>query len=255
MEMNDQRDKMWNAYLDGELPASESAAFDQSLTPDERKRLTGELAFERSCAEALSRDAACPDDVWQRTLQALPDGVVEAPTPSAFPWYWKPVAALAATMLVVISLFAIRVNSAPPEFLGLTELNVPSLQEVDQLDGPTLAELNAFLEDNNLDVALMPFKNEHHAMRLIGARETGYHNEKLVELFFSCCDKPVKIVLVPQGGEAAEAVGKALGLGLVMDSQPVGSQLAVIVGRHPSPTLLSYVTDTWDFRTSIITRD
>jgi hypothetical protein len=251
--MDDQRDKLWNAYLDGELPASEAASFDQSLTPDERKRLAGEIAFERGCAEALSRDAACPDDVWQRTLDALPDGAATVPT--TFPWYWKPVAALAAMMLVTISLFAIRVNSAPPEFLGLAELNVPIMQQTDQLGDPSLSKLNAFLEDRNLDVALMPFESGHHPMRLIGARETNFHNENVIELLFSCCDKPVKVALVPQGGDAAEAVGKALGDTLVKASRPVGSQLAVMVGRHESPRLLSYLTDTWNLQTSITVRD
>lgn len=251
--MDDQRDKLWNAYLDGELPASEAAAFDQSLTPDERKRLEGEMAFERGCAEALSKNAACPDDVWQRTLSALPAGA--AHTPSVFPWYWKPVAALAATMVVMISLFAVRVNMASPEFLELTEKNIGTLRDTDQLNGPTLAELNAFLEDRNLDVALMPFESGHHPIRLIGVRESDYHNESVVELLFSCCDKPVKVALVPQGGDAAEAVGKALGDGVVKASQPVGSQLAVVVGRHESPKLMNYLTDTWDLQTSIVTRD
>lgn len=253
--MDDQRDKMWNAYLDGELPASEAAAFDQSMTPDERKRLEGELAFERSCAEALSRDAKCPEDVWQRTLAALPEGVGAAPVPTTFPWYWKPVAALAAMMVVTISLFAIRVNSAPAEFLGLAELNTRTMQETAQLSTSTLSDLNAYLEDHNLDVALMPFEAGHHPMRLIGARETNFHNEQIVELLFSCCNKPVKVVLVPQGGDAAEAVGKALGDSVVKASRPVGSQLAVMVGRHESPKLLSYLTDTWDLRTSVVTRD
>ncbi len=251
--MDDQRDKLWNAYLDGELPASEAAAFDQSLTPAERKRLQGEFTFERVCAEALSRDAACPDDVWQRTLNALPAGA--GLTPTTFPWYWKPVAALAATMLVVISLFAIRVNTAPPEFLELTELNTLTLGNTNQLGEPTLAKLNAFLEDRNLDVALTPIAQGHHPLRLIGAREAVYHNEKIVELLFSCCDKPVKVALVPQGGEAAEAVGKALGDNFVKASRPVGSQLAVMVGRHSSPKLLSYLTDTWNLQTSVRARD
>jgi len=251
--MDDQRDKLWNAYLDGEMPASEAAAFDQALTQDERKRLEGELAFERGMAEALSKDAACPDDVWQRILEALPAGAAATPTP--FPWYWKPVAALAATMLVTISLFAIRVNSAPPAFLGLTELNTLTLEATDELDAPTLAKLNAFLEERNLDVALMPFAQGHHPMRLIGARESAYHDEQVVELLFSCCDKPVKVALVPQGGDAAEAVGKALGDTVVKASRPVGSQLAVMVGRHEAPKLLSYLTETWDLQTSVSTRD
>ena len=248
--MDNQRDKLWNAYLDGELPASEAAAFDQSLSQDERKRLEGEMAFERACADALGKDAACPDDVWQRTLDALPENAATDPTP--FPWYWKPVAALAATMLVVISLFAIRVNMAPPTFLELAELNVNTLEATNQLSQPTFAELNGFLADRNLDVALMPPKAGHHPIRLLGARESTYQNEKVVEVLFSCCDKPMKVAIVPQGGDAAEAVGKALGDGVVKASRPVGSQLAVSVGRHESPKLLSYLTDNWELQTSIV---
>lgn len=251
--MDDQRDKLWNAYLDGELPASEAAAFDQSLTPEDRKRLEGEMAFERACADALSKDAACPNEVWQRTLEALPESA--APAPNTLPWYWKPVAALAAAMIVMISLFAIRVNMAPPTFLELTELNVNTLGETNQLNQPTLAELNAFLEDRNFDVALMPPKRGHHPVRFLGARESSFHNERVVELLFSCCGKPMKVALIPQGGDAAEAAGKALGDGLVKESRPVGSQLAVLVGRHSSPKLLSYLTDDWELQTSIVSQD
>jgi len=251
--MDDQRDRIWNAYLDGELPASEAAAFDQSLTPEERKRLEGEMAFERACAEALSKDAECPDDVWQRTLESLPNN--PAATPTAFPWYWKPVAALAATMLVVISLFAVRVNMAAPEFLELSELNVSTLEATTQLSKPSLADLNAYLEDHNLDVAMMPPKPGIHPVRLLGARESTYHHEQVVEVLLSCCGKPMKVAIVPQGGRAAEAVGKALGDGVVKESRPVGSQLAVLVGRHNSSKLLNYLTDDWQLQTSIVSLD
>jgi len=205
--MDNQRDKLWNAYLDGELPAPEAASFDQSLTPDERKRLEGELAFERGCADALRKDVTCPDDVWQRTLAALPDGAGEAAPTNVLPWYWKPAFAAAAAAMVAIAWVGVQVNSEPPVFLDMAEHNVKTLQSGSQLEGVSLAELNTFLEDRNFDVALMPFNGGHHPMRLVGARETKYHNERIVELLFSCCDKPVKVALVPQGGDR-QSVGR-----------------------------------------------
>jgi hypothetical protein len=248
--MDNQRDKLWNAYLDGELPAPEAASFDQSLTPDERKRLEGELAFERGCADALRKNVTCPGDVWQRTLAALPSEAVDPTPTNVLPWYWKPVFAAAASVLIAIAYFGIRVNTEAPVFLDLAENNVKTLQAVSQLENVTLAELNAFLEDRNFDVALTPFEAGGHPMRLIGARESHFHNERVVELLFSCCDKPVKVAIVPQGGPASEAVGKALGGGVVMESQPVGSHLAVMVGRHRAPKLLSYLTDSWTIRSA-----
>ena len=60
----DEREKLWMAYLDGEMTSTEAAAFDASLTPEERARLAGEMRLESGLAAALQGDVVCPDAVW-----------------------------------------------------------------------------------------------------------------------------------------------------------------------------------------------
>ena len=68
MTHNEEHEKLRSAYLDGELSASESARFDESLTPGQRERLAGEMRFESAMSETLSKGASCPDALWLRTL-------------------------------------------------------------------------------------------------------------------------------------------------------------------------------------------
>ena len=57
----------WQAYLDGELSASEAADFEANLDDRERQLLASEMSFESAFAEKLGMDATCPDQVWENT--------------------------------------------------------------------------------------------------------------------------------------------------------------------------------------------
>jgi hypothetical protein len=248
--MNKDNDTMWSAYLDGELSTADAAAFDRSLTPDDRVRLANELAFERSLAESLGHGAACPAEVWDRVRAKLEVAGASGGEQPVSRWYWKPAMSLAAvaTVVIAISWFAIRVNLEKPVFLAMSEVNVKTMADITDIPSPTLSDLNAYLEDHNLDVAVTPFHSGragHHAVRVLGVKTSTFRNEQVVELLFNCCGKPLRVALVPQGGYSAEAAGKALGNGLVQETRPVGSTLAVMIGRHPSPDLLSHLTDKW----------
>lgn len=53
-------DMMRQAYLDGELSASEASEFEATLDAAERERLAAEVRFENGLAERLAQDAKCP---------------------------------------------------------------------------------------------------------------------------------------------------------------------------------------------------
>ena len=65
--MDNNQEQVWQAYIDGELSATEMAGFEASLSPEEQERLTSDIQFVRGLSERLSEDAACPCDVWERT--------------------------------------------------------------------------------------------------------------------------------------------------------------------------------------------
>ena len=244
--MNTQRDNMWSAYMDGELSARDAAEFDESLTAEERETLAGEMRLERDLAEVLSRDAACPDDVWERTKQRLAekaDEPVARPKLATRPWA-RPLA-LAAAILLTVAWWMGR-GTAEPEFLTLAEHTVMALKATNELDGTALSDLNAYLEAHDVDVALKPMGSGGHPRMLLGVREAHYGDEEVIEVLFNCCDKPLKVVLIPQGGMAAQEAGGALGTGHVQAIQPVGSFVAALVGDHHSEDILDYFTKDWE---------
>ena len=57
---------LWNAYIDGELSASEASEFEASLSDEDRALLAGEMQFENALADRLRQDSDCPADVWAR---------------------------------------------------------------------------------------------------------------------------------------------------------------------------------------------
>ena len=104
--MDGKKERLWQAYLDGELSTGESAEFEQSLSPSEREGLASEMRFERALAERLGENAHCPDEVWERT-KALVAGA-EAPAlaqSSRRRWYWGVATLAAASIAFVLSLY------------------------------------------------------------------------------------------------------------------------------------------------------
>ena len=53
MTNHDNREQLWQAYLDGELSACEAAQFETTLSEAERRRLAAELRFDRALADRL----------------------------------------------------------------------------------------------------------------------------------------------------------------------------------------------------------
>ena len=107
--MKKDTEQYWQAYLDGELSASEAADFEASLTDAQREQLAVDMHVERVLAEHLGRDAECPDEVWERT-KARVARLSETGTPHAAGhrrWYWGAATlAAAAAIAFVISIIA-----------------------------------------------------------------------------------------------------------------------------------------------------
>jgi hypothetical protein len=239
MMSNDEHHKLWSAYLDGQLSASEAARFDESLSQQQREQLACEMQFESAVAEVLGNDAACPDDVWRRTVAQI-EG---APRHRVYPMRkWLPaVVGIAAAVVMVVAAVVIPRNSTPPFFLTLNtdepDFAVP--------DGD-LGKAQRFLDDRGVAVALRAFDAEglkgHEGTRILGLREARYGQEPVYELYYECCGKPMKIALAPKGGAAAAMMDKNFsdpnGIQLTRE---VGEFRAALVGKHHATALLNHI--------------
>jgi hypothetical protein len=245
---------MWSAYLDGELTASEAAEFDQSLSDDDRQRLTGEVRLEQGLADALSRGGACPIEVWKRTCAAIQSqsGTPANVTPFS-PRMWRGMAALAAAVLVVVGLVAYQNANTTPEFLQMEARTVTQLAETAEIPAGSVDELNRVLHDTlDIHLTMRPLDapigtQEHvHPRSVVGAHHVTYRGEDVVELLFNCCSKPVKMVVMPEGSAAAHAVGTAVANGEIQAVRDLGGYVVALVGEHEATGLLDFLTDDWE---------
>jgi hypothetical protein len=230
--------------MDGELSASEASAFDQSLTSEERERLTDEIALERALVELLGTDAPCPKDTWGRIQAQVGREWVRGQRPAARRWLRVGAGLAAALLVAAVGVLLLQSRVVEPAFLRVAEADVAALAATAEVGGD-LGKVRDFLVDHGFEVDLKPPAREPegtgHTTRLLGVREGVYGRDSTVELLFDCCGEPMKLILARQNGPAAKAIGQGLATGLVQTSEPVGPYVAAVVGSHQSPGLVEYV--------------
>ena len=255
---------MCQAYLDGELTVGEIAEFEATLSPEECERLAGEKQFEAGLAEAMSRDADCPDDMWQR-IQAQ---VAEAQTPqNVVPFrrrHWLVSSVAAAAVVAYFLIFSLptilKLPSDPTD--SATLVSAGTVDELKALSetAPSMDAIRKFLEGKGINLVLVG-ANElgmtaiHGEIDILGAREETISGKKVVSLLFGCCHLPVKVVVAKRGSEAGKLLGQTVGevSSEVQSTRAVGDGrfVAAVVGRHAAGGLLDLFdgepgTDTTD---------
>ena len=239
-------DRVLSAYLDGELSASEASEFDRVLTESERQRLAGEVVLERALADALAKDAACPDVAWDRLRDSIQAQSQRASNGVRGRWRGKALLAAAAVLVVGIAGVFAMVGGERTDFLRMTERDVAELKEASAVDAVSLAAVNEYVHARGYGIDVVPIVNSevrHHRRELLGAREHSYRGEKVMELLFDCCGKPLKVVVAARNGSAARHIAEALARGEIQASRPVGDYVAAVVGRHKAVNLLDLVTE------------
>jgi len=248
-------EQYWQAHLDGELSASEAADFEASLTDAQREQLAVDMRVERVLAEHLSRDAECPDEVWERTKARI-TRLHEMDAPQGTRrrrWYWGGTATLAAAaaLAFVISVIAPSGDSPESSSLIFAASTVEELIATSDTEASLdLAEryirekgVELYLEDDNF---LEKIKTEggHHHLRIIGARQELHNGVPVTEVLIDCCGRPVKILLVSLDSNVAGEIGLAATReGHVQATRVIGGYLAVLVCRHESYGLLNLISE------------
>ncbi len=233
--MSHERDRLWSAYLDGELSSREAADFHQTVSPEERERLVWEARLETALAERLSAGSECPPEVWRRIGNRTKRGRFARLIGRRRAWWAAAIASAAA--LVVLAVW----RSPREDILEVAD-DVGALARSAEVAGD-IEKVRGFMVAHGVDVHLkaIPPREETggHEVRLLGARGVRHRGEAGVELLFACCDRPIKVILSALSSDLAMELGAAQERGQVRSSRVVGGFLAVPVGRHDAKVVLA----------------
>lgn len=246
--MNTKREHLWQAYIDGELSATEAAAFEATLSESERRELTADVQFDRALSGRLSADAACPDAVWAKAQSLVEAELKTVPIAGAQRkgWYWAAgTLAAAASIAFAISLYA---PTGPIKDSSSVIHAASSLEELTALSevGPGRDAAQRCLDEKGVDVDLVyetvlgSMGVHHHPIEIVGAREAMLNGDPVAEVLLGCCGHPVKLLLARHDSAAAHEIGLAAAQpGDVQATRVVGDYLAAVVaGGHPAHELL-----------------
>jgi anti-sigma factor RsiW len=247
--MNESRERLWQAYVDGELSAAEAAEFENALSPTEREKLAQETRFEHALADTLARGVSCPDAAWDRTRAKL-----AAARPSSRGSRWKlALAASAAAASIAIAASVVLDFAAPAsDALVLGAKSIDDLKELAQTDAGSDA-VRDFLAARHVHVYLKSEHIEywmgHSGFAVLGARQSQTGRQTVTEVLLACCKRPLKAVIVERNSAIADTILKAAeGRSEVQDTRIVGDYLVALVGNHHSPAILGLFVTPEDTR-------
>lgn len=249
--MHENREQLWQAYLDAELSITEAAGFEASLTDAERELLAADMQFERVLAERLIHGAECPEEVWERTKASVVE-LGETPVRSQVGykrWYWGAAALPAAAALaIVVSLFASIGGTPELPSVFLAASSVEELEISSEVD-PGSDSAEQFMHEKGVQLHLVDDGNlgtllrRHSDIHVIGARQESLGGEPVTEVLIECCGLPVKILLANLNSNAASRIGLAAAQkGDIQATRVVGGYLAAVVSRHESHGLLDILS-------------
>ena len=250
--MRENRELMRQAYLDGELSASEASEFEATLNPADRERLAAEVHFENGLAERLAQDAKCPDDVWERTKALLADQHAPARPTRLRRWYWG-AATLAAAASIVFFVAVFSPSPFSPSAIVMAAESVNDLAATAESSSGYKAT-QAFIREHEINLRLMEGEVDgmvtkalmagrvHGRIRILGARiEKLPSGKPVVAILFGCCRRPVKVLMAEKGSAAAFEIGEATAArnkNHILDTRTVDGYITAVVSKHRAPGLL-----------------
>lgn len=233
-------EKLWTPYIDNELSVSEALAFEQSLSPADRRRLEAEKRLEAALGPRLAGSQDCPDAVWEALRAKLGS---RPPEGRAAPKrVWRGIALLAAAAAIVLGagqLWSVMSSGGAPGMVPPT--TIAELAKLSETPA-TPEAVQAFLDRNAVPwtVQAFPFYAEgsHHRVELVGAAMMAYDGEPLPTVLMSCCGEPAEVIIARDGTPAAERLRGGQRTGEIQELRASGGYLAGMISRHPSHDVL-----------------
>ncbi len=232
-----EREKLRMAYLDGELSSKETAAFDESLTPEEHARMANEVRLEAGLAEALKEEAGCPDAVWRRTQLLVRNSAPR--TQRALRKSWRMAVAAVAAMLLMAFVFSGGADFEPKPVFAITTGSLEEFKATSKV-APEHGAVQAYFKAHDIDLGLVPISETSpakngHKTALVGAICIECKGGALLEVLVVCCGHPVKVVVAEEGTATARLMLQAEARGEVQHTVRIGAYRAgVISGAHPA---------------------
>lgn len=244
--MKMQKEQSWQAYIDGELSATEAAVFEASLTESERDQLMADVRFDRALVERLAQNASCPDELWKNTKALLQQQGEAVPVAARRKrWYWGAASLVAAASLAfILSLFATPGTSTKTPQLIVSASTLEELRAQSEIESGRDAA-QRYLDDKGVgldisyDIALGIMGDHHHPIEIVGARQNIISGVPVTELLFGCCGKPIKVVVARHDSDAAQEIALAAAHhGQIQATRTVGDYFTAVVGDHAAHGLL-----------------
>lgn len=240
-------EKLRQAYLDGELSASEISAFEKQLGPGERDELAAEKRLECALADRLGQPVKCPELVWRRTQAKLGGYRGVADRYRRFAWGAISLAAAASLAFLVSYLAPALVdNGREVEASPALVLRSDSVEDFQRssMTEPGHKAAAHFLRNHGIDLQVdseevLPMAAIHHDIWILGARMDRAGQGEAGVILFACCGYPMKITVAERGTPAAKAIGSAAARNSqIQATRLVGGYIAAVVGDHPAHNLL-----------------
>ena len=241
--MSHEQDRLWSAYIDGELPAREAADLHESISPEDRERLGLECHLEKELIRPIEAGSECPPEVWLRVKDRIEDragrGWLSRVIRRRRVWFMA-ASILAASALVVLGTYHLSRDDTHGNILEIAR-DVRALGREVEVQG-NVEKVRQFMAAQGVDLPLrMPplaAQTGVHRARLLGARKVRHHDGDGVELLFDCCGEPLKLILAPLGSALARTLEVAQGEGQVQTSRTIGGFLVAAVGRHDASAVM-----------------
>lgn len=255
-----EREKQRMAYLDGQLTAGEAAAFDASLTEEERRCLAAEMRLEEGIAERLRDDIPCPEALWNSLRSEM--AAVPASKRSRLPLIAGLALAATAALTVGAALLYSTLNPIAPT-VALASSAAPAQEIAEdirttlEMAGRTLVpaqqqSIEQFLEAHDIRLAVncapKSLSKSGHKARLLGACLGNCPQGSIVEVLIDYDGKPAKLLLAKVGGHGARIIENALAKGEVVQTRHLDDYIAgVVVCRRIASEDADHVAMLFDF--------
>lgn len=232
--MKTQTDNLIMGYMDGELSIGEVAEVDANFSEAERIRMQSEIKFESKLLDTLGTKL-CPDELWSKTLKMLhAENASSSSRANIIRFVSRPVVWLAMAASVAIMLGSFQVTRGSSEHFNQVTTVAALNSQVSQLP------VNKLLEDNSIALALAAVSGDRmHNIEILGGHNCEINGEMVTVVNFSCCGKPLRVLVATIGGKASKAMLRKNNFKNIQIMDKRGDYQLALIGNHPGQEVLT----------------
>ena len=187
------------AYRDDQLSVKEIIELESRLSPEEKKEIEGNKRFDIALTEILTNSPGCPEGVWKEVKSRVRyHAALENRSR-----FWRiprlrlfAIAACITTFIFLISFWS--------KFQPFPKLDVTFSENLEQFSKE--AEIHGdrdiiqqSLQENGFMVKLVEGETlGKHTINPLGLRFISVDGKKVAQIYYSCCNKPITIFLLPK---------------------------------------------------------